>query len=217
MTSHPPAERRSDPRGPRTGDAPPLWLRVGGDRRLAVIEAGGEMDIATIDLLAECAHEVLRHRPLRLIVDLSEITFFSVAGLRTLIRIRQAAMADAVDFRLRSPSRMVRYVLRVAFPLEHFRLEDEAAPVAPASPGTGTRPAARAAPSALRDGPGPRGGRDVAGGWNSAGGAGPARPGPGGSGGARWPGGPAGGGWTWPQRPNQASEGRGTRQGDGRL
>lgn len=106
-----------------------------GDRRLAVIEAGGEIDIATVDLLAECAAGVLRHRPLRLTVDLSEITFFSVAGLRTLIRIREAAEADAVDFRLRSPSRMVRYVLQVAFPLEHFKVEREPVRRAKGRPG----------------------------------------------------------------------------------
>jgi anti-anti-sigma factor len=129
------------------GDSPLLSVQALGDRRLIVIEASGEVDIGTADLLSECGAWALLRRPLRLAVDLSGITFFSAAGVRALIRMRTAADAEATDFRLRAPSHAVRYVLELASVFEQFRLdgvdgahtepEPEREPDAAAAEGTG--------------------------------------------------------------------------------
>jgi anti-anti-sigma factor len=104
-------------------DSPLLSVLTRGDRRSIVVEACGEVDIGTADLLSGCAVRALRHHPLRLTLDLSGVTFFSAAGLRALIHIGRAAGAEVTDFRLRAPSHSVLYVLDLADALDQFRVD----------------------------------------------------------------------------------------------
>ena len=102
---------------------PRLAVEVTGDHLLTVIRPSGEVDLETAELFAAHGTRALAGRPRRLVVNLSEATFFSVAGLRVLDRLRRAAEADAVDFQVRAPSAIVRIVLdaashRLQFPVE---------------------------------------------------------------------------------------------------
>jgi anti-anti-sigma factor len=129
------------PRGGRHA-LPRLVVEVTGDHLRTVVCPYGEVDIATAELLAGYGMQALAQRPSRLVVDMSAVTFFSAAGLRVLAHMQQAAEAEAVDFRLRAPSSIVRLVLsaarhRLRFPLEEDSTgPSEAANATPAVNGT---------------------------------------------------------------------------------
>lgn len=113
------------PEPPRSGRhaLPRLAVEVTGDHLLTVIRPSGEVDLETAELFAAHGMRALAGRPRRLVVNLSETTFFSVAGLRVLDQLRRAAEADAVDFQVRAPSAIVRIVLDAASHRLQFLVE----------------------------------------------------------------------------------------------
>lgn len=104
---------------------PRLVVEVTGDHLRTVVHPYGEVDIATAELLTVYGMRALAQRPLTLVVDMSAVTFFSAAGLRVLAQIQQAAEAEAMDFRLRAPSSIVRLVLSAARHRLQVPLEEE--------------------------------------------------------------------------------------------
>ncbi len=67
-----------------------------GGVRLAV---AGEIDIATVDPLADAMSGIIRdRRPVRLDVDFAEVTFLDSSGVAALVAAWRAASADRIDF-----------------------------------------------------------------------------------------------------------------------
>ena len=104
------------------GGGPLLTLRVRRDGGRAVIEARGEVDLGTAGLLAQCGALALEQQPGPLVLDLSGLTFFSAAGLRTLMELQNAAGERLL---LRAPSRSVMFVLELTALTDRFAVLDE--------------------------------------------------------------------------------------------
>lgn len=102
-----------------------LWVEVLGDSQAVTIEVCGEVDIATAGLLAAGLRHGLHKRPARLSVILSRVSFFSAAGLHTLLAARNEANACAVRLVLLAPSSHVLTVLKLARVKELFDIESE--------------------------------------------------------------------------------------------
>jgi anti-sigma B factor antagonist/stage II sporulation protein AA (anti-sigma F factor antagonist) len=72
------------------------YATAGGGVRLAV---AGEIDIATVDPLADAMLGIIRDRqPVRLDVDFAEVTFLDSSGVAALVAAWQSASADRIDF-----------------------------------------------------------------------------------------------------------------------
>lgn len=99
-----------------------LSLRVRGEGERAVIEARGEVDLGTADLLARCCARALEEVRGPLVLDLARITFFSAAGLRALMELSDAAGERLL---LRAPSRSVVFVLELTSLTDRFTVLDE--------------------------------------------------------------------------------------------
>jgi anti-sigma B factor antagonist len=119
--------RYPDPADAKPG-VPVLVVEVLGDSQAVTIEVCGEVDIATAELLAEGLRHGLRKRPARLSVILSRVSFFSAAGLHTLLAARNEANACAVRLVLLAPSSHVLTVLKLARVKELFDIESEPPP-----------------------------------------------------------------------------------------
>jgi anti-sigma B factor antagonist len=79
-----------------------------------VVTVWGEVDAFTAPRLAELLHHRLLARPALLVLDLSAVTFLSVAGLRVLLRGAVEAVARRVELRIvTSRSHVVQRILEV--------------------------------------------------------------------------------------------------------
>ena len=99
-----------------------MSLKVTSSGRVAVIAVSGEVDIGDGHLLSELAERVLRDDPLRLVVDLANVTFFGAAGIHALLRIRAAVDADAGQLILRNPSRITVTALTATRDIDQFQI-----------------------------------------------------------------------------------------------
>jgi anti-anti-sigma factor len=101
-------------------------LRAGGRRdplmsltltrfgAVTVIDVSGEVDMSNAHLLTEIAEHVVRDQPVRLVLDLMKVTFFSADGLRALLRIQRAVTVRTGQLTLRDPSPITLRVLTIA-------------------------------------------------------------------------------------------------------
>lgn len=105
-------------------DPPGLHVEVIRDRHqhVTTVYVNGYVDLATADLLSAAADLALRSSPLRVLVDLSEVSFFSAAGLTVLLSLRERAERAAVDLVLRAPSPAVLNVLDIVSAAPCFRI-----------------------------------------------------------------------------------------------
>jgi anti-anti-sigma factor len=72
------------------------YATADGGVRLAV---GGEIDISTVDPLADALTEIIRdRRPVRLDVDFAEVTFLDSSGVAALVAAWRSASADRIGF-----------------------------------------------------------------------------------------------------------------------
>ncbi len=104
-------------------EMPGLHVEVARDRQVTTLYVEGDVDLATAGLLKAAADLALAEPPLRVVVDLSQVNFFSAAGLRVLLQLREDAYRAAVDVVLSAPSPAVRTVLDVADAAQHFRID----------------------------------------------------------------------------------------------
>ena len=77
----------------------------------AVVTARGELDLATAPQLGEALNGVIDRGARSVIVDMADLAFTDVSGLRVLILGAQRMTAAGGTLRLRSPSRTVRRLL----------------------------------------------------------------------------------------------------------
>ncbi|MCE7003500.1 STAS domain-containing protein [Kibdelosporangium philippinense] len=96
-----------------TSDDP---LRV--DRRVAgpavVLHVAGEIDMSTAPMLAEECDQAIESAPGRLVVDLSDVTFFGSAGLAVLLDAHQRGEQEGVQVRLVADGRPVLRSIEIA-------------------------------------------------------------------------------------------------------
>ena len=108
-----------------------LVVENSGDQRQSTVRVLGEVDISTVDIFADALRAALYNSSLQLSVDLSGITFFGVAGLRALLRLREEAESLATDLILIAPPHCVRNLMDITGTAVQFRLLD-ARPLRPA-------------------------------------------------------------------------------------
>jgi anti-sigma B factor antagonist len=111
---------------------PALTLRVETGAAGTVLHVAGELDMATTGQLSCCVDQLLTARPRgKLVLDLSALRFAAVDGVRTLLRIRDAAHQSGGRLVLRDPSPRVVRVLAITEALGSFdvepRIDDEPA------------------------------------------------------------------------------------------
>lgn len=91
-------------------------LRV--DRRLegpaVVLRVAGEIDMSTAPVLAEECETAIESAGGRLIVDLSDVTFFGSAGLAVLLDARQRGETAGIQLRLVAGGRPVLRSIEIA-------------------------------------------------------------------------------------------------------
>ena len=103
---------------------PGLHVEVSRDehQHVTTVFVNGDVDLATADLFSAAADLALQGAPLRVLVDLSKVSFFSAAGLTVLLNLRQRADRAAVDLVLRAPSPAVLTVLDIVSAASCFRI-----------------------------------------------------------------------------------------------
>lgn len=114
--------------GARFGDIRSLLVEVGGDEFTSHVRVCGDVDLSNADLMSAALQFALRSSTLRIVLDMSEVTFLSVSGLRVLLHLREIAAEDAIDFVLTAPSPHVMRALEVADATDRFRIDPEPTP-----------------------------------------------------------------------------------------
>ncbi|MBS2963597.1 STAS domain-containing protein [Actinocrinis puniceicyclus] len=103
--------------------SPGLYVEVARAEHVTTVCVDGDVDLATVCLLSAAAEVCLQGPPLRVIVDLSRVTFFGAAGLTALVRLREQAENAATDLVLSAPSAAVHTVLDIVDVARRFRIE----------------------------------------------------------------------------------------------
>ena len=108
-----PAGRR-ETEVPATG-GPVLDTRVVETGSTVVVALSGELDLATAPQLRACLAPLVTGAtaPDELVLDLSELTFLDASGISALLTVQRALAGRGGRLALRSPSRLVRRVVRV--------------------------------------------------------------------------------------------------------
>lgn len=114
--------------GARFGDIRSLLVEVGGDEFTSRIQVRGEVDLSNADLMSAALQFALCRSALRIVLDMSEVTFLSFSGLRVLLHLGQVAAEEAIDLVVAAPSPEVMRVLTMADGTFGFRIEPESAP-----------------------------------------------------------------------------------------
>jgi anti-anti-sigma factor len=75
----------------------------------------GELDLATAAALRSCLVPLVKQDPPpeRLVLDLSDLTFLDASGISALLTVQRLFAARGGELVLRSPSRLVRRVVKV--------------------------------------------------------------------------------------------------------
>jgi anti-sigma B factor antagonist len=95
-----------------------------------VVALRGELDIATAPILRQTVGELLSPHLKAVTLDLTELTFVDVVGLRALVQVKQMVARVHAEFRLRSASDSTLRVIRLA---RFVELEEAADVVSEAS------------------------------------------------------------------------------------
>jgi anti-anti-sigma factor len=95
---------------------PLLSVEVTGTAPLVAVEVRGEVDMATAETLSAAFAYAVRSRPARVSVSLAGVTFFSAAGVRALLQLRDAARWDDIELVLGDVSEPAQLVLELVRP-----------------------------------------------------------------------------------------------------
>ncbi|MEU8232832.1 STAS domain-containing protein [Actinoplanes sp. NPDC048967] len=100
----------NDRAGPAAG-ADPLRFRVShGDDRVTVV-LSGDLDRLTGPTVLDLVDLVMQHPVRRIDIDLAQVEFLDLGGLRTLLRVHQRAAGDGILVVIRNPRHYVRWLL----------------------------------------------------------------------------------------------------------
>lgn len=103
---------------PTTDEPSVQVLSISSRRRgsTPVLVLRGEVDLATAESFSLAVRAALASRPARLIVDMSAVDFFGIAGYHAVTEIAGEAEAFDCGFELRAPSAAVRRVFDIMSP-----------------------------------------------------------------------------------------------------
>lgn len=90
-----------------------LRVAVEHDGRTTVLRLIGELDLAGVAYVRAHIRRALRHRPDRLLLDLSDLTFIDSTGLGLMVWAHQAMAERGHQLRLHHPRQRVRRLLRI--------------------------------------------------------------------------------------------------------
>jgi anti-sigma B factor antagonist len=91
----------------------PFTVDVRHQDGCAFILLAGELDMATGPVLTQSIDEILHPRPQAVTVDLTELTFVDIAGLRALLAAKHTVTSADARFRLLSVSDLTRRVIQI--------------------------------------------------------------------------------------------------------
>jgi anti-anti-sigma factor len=97
---------------PSPGDI--LYIEALYDEEATTIFLGGEFDLTGLVQFWARISQALATRPPSLTVQARRLTFIDLAGLRALIRAREAADEAGVAFRVRDPSPALRRMVQIS-------------------------------------------------------------------------------------------------------
>jgi anti-sigma B factor antagonist len=80
----------------------------------AVVRVSGELDLATGEMLRCAIAEIVTSNLRRVTLDLRELTFVDVAGLRALVDVSEMASVSSAEFRLSAVTDATRRAIRLA-------------------------------------------------------------------------------------------------------
>lgn len=107
---------------PSGGNVPFVAQRVDGgiDPTVAM---RGELDLATAPALSRCLESIIAERPIRIVLDFTDLTFMDVSGIAVLVRTKNS-LPDDGEIVLRRPSSMIRRILTITGMTEVILIED---------------------------------------------------------------------------------------------
>ena len=89
-----------------------------------VVSVGGELDMSTAEQLSEAVNEELRESPVRIVVDLADLTFCDSLGLGTLVVLSRTARVQQTLLVLRNPSPFFTRMLDITGIREGLNIAD---------------------------------------------------------------------------------------------
>ena len=92
----------------------------------AIVEVGGELDLASSPQLVRALELAWRDQPEVVVIDLGELFFIDMAGLRALLEAQQQATAHDTRLVLARVRRPVRRVLELARMRDLFTIQEDA-------------------------------------------------------------------------------------------
>jgi anti-anti-sigma factor len=98
-------EQRYEPLITARTDGPALSVTMARHGPVTTIIVRGELDMSTADQLTDFVRRVARDHPARVVLDMTEVSFFCAAGITALIQARDMVTSGGGQLRLRSPSR----------------------------------------------------------------------------------------------------------------
>jgi anti-anti-sigma factor len=88
-----------------------LNVRIWNERGTAVLAVRGELDLASYRSLEEALGRALESCPKSVVLDLAELEFMDVAGLRSVLRAQESLTAAGKRLVLAAPAPGVRRLL----------------------------------------------------------------------------------------------------------
>jgi len=101
---------------------PGAWAecQVSDDSQELTVRLHGELDVATVRSISEAIEASLVDGPLRLVIDLKEVSFMDSSGIALLVQL-----ANRVErVQVRDPSANVRRVFELTGLAQHFGLAE---------------------------------------------------------------------------------------------
>lgn len=95
----------------------PLGVRVQPEREVVYVQPVGELDLATAPQLRDQVQELVAVGFRQLVIDLRELSFIDVAGLRTLLSLGNQAHDEGWRLSLTQGRRQVRRLCALAAPI----------------------------------------------------------------------------------------------------
>jgi anti-anti-sigma factor len=96
-----------------TGSVELLQWSVSSTDREVIVAVEGELDLANADALGEVLREVLAEKPVKVTIDLANLSFLDSTGIRCFVAAAQAAANVGCELGVSNPSGMVERVLEL--------------------------------------------------------------------------------------------------------
>ena len=82
---------------------PPFEVACSHDGSAAQLALRGELDMLSAPLLARDLDEAIRRHPVRIVLDLQDLTFMDVSGLRAILDAARSARRDGGSLVIANP------------------------------------------------------------------------------------------------------------------